>query len=197
MKSRTPSRRPEPADAETDDAILMRAGAGDYSAWPTLVARHLPAIVSLAWYKLGDRAEAEDVAQETFIRLMKKAETWQEDGAQLKTWLYRVALNLCIDRHRVRKHLPMDRVTGDAEASEVFDRMDDDLDRTRIVRRCLAELPERQQSALALVYYQGLSNREAADLLEVSVEAVESLLSRGRRTLKDKLTEFRLDGVGE
>jgi len=73
----------------TDDELVRRAAAGDQSAWAELSGRHLASVVSFAWYRLGDRVEVEDIAQETLLRFAKKALTWEPDGAKVRTWLYR------------------------------------------------------------------------------------------------------------
>jgi len=86
----------------TDDELVRRAASGDQSAWAALADRHLASVVSFAWYRLGDRVEAEDIAQETLLRFAKKALTWEPDGAKVRTWLYRVASNLVIDRQRAQ-----------------------------------------------------------------------------------------------
>ena len=178
-----------------DNVLIAQAGAGDHAAWAALVGRYLGPITGYAWRMLGDQGEAEDIAQETFLRLMGKAAAWDAGGdATLKTWLYRVAINLCTDRRR--KHMPvlMDELPelpdGGARA------VDERHDRARVVREALGRLPERQRAVLALVYYQGLSNGEAAEMLKVSVEAVESLLSRGRRALRAALIPLREELLG-
>lgn len=176
-----------------DPGRIARAAAGDAGAWAALVRRHLPAVTRCAAYMLGDPAEAEDVAQDTFLRLHRKLSTWEggEDG--LSSWLHRVAVNLSIDRHRAPA-----RPISLADAGEVAQPagLDGPLDRKRHVERALAELPERQRAALILVHYQGLSGREAAAALDVSVEALESLLARGRRTLRNTLAPVRADLLG-
>ena len=178
-----------------DNVLIAQAGAGDRAAWAALVGRYLGPITGYAWHMLGDRGEAEDIAQETFLRLMGKAVAWDAEGdATLRTWLYRVAINLCTDRRR--KHMPVlmdelpDLPDGGARA------VDEGYDRTRVVRDALGRLPERQRAVLALVYYQGLSNGEAAEMLKTSVEAVESLLSRGRRALRAALIPLRDELLG-
>ena len=186
---------PDPAPRIPDDALVARAAVGDHAAWGELVERHLSPIMACAWYMLSDRTEAEDVAQDTFIRLHGKIATWRPGGAELKTWLHRVAVNLCIDRQRARR-----RFTDD-EPPELADGADEDslgsaLDRRRTTQRALASLPERQRAAITLVYYQGLSNREAAMVLGLSVDAVESLLARARRSLRRQLEPILTDMLG-
>lgn len=189
-------RRGDPSDRDTDDALIRRVASGDAAAWPALVDRHLSSIVGHAWYMLGERAEAEDVAQESFVRLMAKSGTWEPGGPKLRTWLYRVATNLCIDRQRARRTVSLDGM-ADAENRLVDDRSPDgDIDRRHMVRLALEALPEKQRQAMILIYYQGFSNREAAELMDASVEAVESLLSRARRTLRRDLEADRNDLLG-
>lgn len=185
------------AGAVGDNELILRAAAGDRAAWGALVDRYLAPVASHAWYMLGDRAEAEDVAQETFERLMGKVAAWDPAGdAGLKTWLYRVAINLCIDRTRKRRPVPMDTLPEPQTSQAPGTDPDTAIDRTRAVYEALSRLPDRQRAVMALVYYQGFSNREAADLMSLSVEAVESLLSRARRALRATLAPLREDLMG-
>ncbi|MSO64277.1 MAG: RNA polymerase sigma factor [Alphaproteobacteria bacterium] len=199
------ARRPDPivqpsANEATasDDELVRRVADGDASAWSKLIDRHAGAMVRVAACVLGDHAEAEDVAQEAFVRLMAKAGDWAPDGAPLKTWLYRVTINLCIDRTRARRTTPLDDLADflgdDRQAPAVIER---NLALRTSVREALAGLPQRQRMALVLVHYEGLSNREAAGLLELSVDALESLLSRGRRRLKEELADLADELLGE
>jgi RNA polymerase sigma-70 factor (ECF subfamily) len=185
---------PQPA-APGDDYLIAAAAAGDKSAWTALVGRYLGQITGHAWYMLGDPREAEDVAQEAFIRLLAKAPDWEPGGAKLKTWLHRVVVNLCIDRKRKQLPLPVAELpeAGDGGA-EAADR---GLDLKRSVRAALDELSPRQRAAVVLTYYQGFSNREAAALLGISDEAVESLLARGRRALRASLKDLKRDLIGD
>jgi RNA polymerase sigma-70 factor (ECF subfamily) len=182
---------------DADDALVARVAGGDGRAWQAIVDRHAQSILSSAWYMLGDRAEAEDVAQETFIRLMGKAGSWQAGGPKLRTWLYRVAANLCIDRKRQRRTEPLDTVAERPDPTTDPGAVGHTIDVTRAVSRAMAELPERQRMAVSLVHFQGLSNIEAAEALEISVDALESLLARARRTLRGTLQPARQDLLGE
>ncbi|NNE85640.1 MAG: sigma-70 family RNA polymerase sigma factor [Sphingomonadaceae bacterium] len=188
--SRFPESRHTPA---ADPGRIARAAAGDAGAWSALVNRHLPAVTRCAAYMLGDHTEAEDVAQDTFVRLHRKLDSWEggEDG--LSSWLHRVAVNLSIDRKRAPA-----RPVSLVEIGDVSEPagLDGPLDRKRHVEAALAGLPDRQRAALVLVHYQGLSGREAASALEISVEALESLLARARRTLRNTLAPVRADLLG-
>lgn len=169
---------------------IARAASGDRSAQAALVHRHMPRAYALARRMLRDDAEAEDVTQEAFLRAWKAMPDWQP-RARFSTWLHRVVLNLCYDR--LRKH----RETLMAEPPERVDpapKPDEAVEQTQRMAHLSAAidaLPERQRAALSLCALDGRSNIEAAEIMEVSVEALESLLARARRTLKTKLKPVR------
>ena len=180
----------------TDDELVRRAAAGDQSAWASLADRHLSSVVSFAWYRLGDRVEAEDIAQETLLRFAKKALTWEPDGAKVRTWLYRVASNLVIDRQRARKpHSPLEDIE-DTSIIDIQPHLDGKLDARRVVHKALIALPARQQVVLILVYYQGYTVKEAAEMLAVSEHAAESLLARARKSMRTAPEPNREDLIG-
>jgi RNA polymerase sigma-70 factor (ECF subfamily) len=169
---------------------IERAAAGDPAAVRFLVNRHSAGVLGLATRMLGDRSEAEDVTQETFLRAWKALPSW-EPRAKLSTWLHRVALNLCYDRLRKRKEslpgeLP-DRADTRLTPHDAFDQ----AQRVKAIEGAIAALPDRQGAALTLCALQGHSQAEAAEILEISVEALESLLARARRTLRAQLLEGR------
>ncbi len=178
---------------DPDEDLVVRVGAGDSRAAAELVRRHLPRMVGLARRMLGDAAEAEDVAQEVFLRVWRHAAAWKPGQAKFETWMHRVAMNLCLDRLR-RKVRDGGEVTPempDLRASAT--RALDDRQRRDRVREALQALPERQRAALVLCYYQDRTNIEAAEIVGVSVDALESLLSRARRSLKTALAAERAD----
>jgi RNA polymerase sigma-70 factor (ECF subfamily) len=174
-----------------DDALLASSGEGDQRAFQTLVVRHLARALSLARRMTGNVAEAEDVAQEAFLRAWQKAPDWRVGEARFSTWLYRVVVNLCLDRKRRKPMAPLE-AAGDpldpAPSAEL--RLAEDQ-RAQIVATALAALPDRQRAALVLSYYEGVSNVEAAETLGVSVSALESLLVRARKTLRAELERHR------
>jgi RNA polymerase sigma-70 factor (ECF subfamily) len=182
---------------DPDEELVRQAGAGDARAAEALVRRHLRRMVGLARRMLGDPMEAEDVAQEVFLRVWKEAPRWRPGQARFETWMHRVALNLCYDRLRRRREIP------DAEAgmttpdpapsapAQIFAR-----ERAVRVRDAMSKLPERQRAAITLCHFQELTNIEAARALDVSVEALESLLARARRALKASLSDMAQDLMG-
>lgn len=170
----------------SDPDQLRRAAAGERAAVAALVKSATPAILALATRMLADRMEAEDVTQETFLRAWKVLPSWQP-GADFSTWLHRVALNLCYDRLRRRRHTVADGIAEIADAAPGPHERLDQAQRINAVELAISRLPERQAAALVLCAIQGFSQVRAAEILEVSVEALESLLARARRTLKAQL----------
>ncbi|TPJ44759.1 RNA polymerase sigma factor [Mesorhizobium sp. B2-5-4] len=171
--------------ADPDEELVRRVGAGDPAAVQALVARKLPRILSLAVRMLGDAAEAEDVAQETFVRIWRHASKWRRGNARFDTWVHRVTLNLCYDRLRRRRELVTDEMPDIVDPAPLPDSHPGEEGHR--VERALQAIAPRQREAIILVYYQEMSNIEAAATLEISVDALESLLSRGRRSLQTML----------
>ena len=175
---------------DPDFDLVVRAGQGDQSAVQVLVARKLPRVMALAGRMLGDAAEAEDVAQETFLRAWKHAPSWSAGPARFDTWLHRVALNLCYDRLRRRREQPTAEPPEQVDTGPAPDRGLLAADVSRRVQAALQALPERQREAVVLCHFQDLGNIAAAQVMEISVEALESLLGRGRRALRAALADM-------
>lgn len=177
---------------DPDEELLTRVAAGDPAAVRALVARKLPRLLSLAGRMLGDAPEAEDVAQETFLRVWKQAPKWRPGGsARFDTWMHRVALNLCYDRLRRRREIATDQPPERPDEGPGPERGLEATDTGRRVTLALQALPERQREAIVLCHYQELGNIEAAAVMGVSVEALESLLGRGRRALRAALADLK------
>lgn len=175
------------SERDPDAELLAGVGRQEPAAVRTLVARKLPGLLALATRMLGDRMEAEDVAQEAFMRIWKQAPRWREGEARFDTWLHRVALNLCYDRLRAHREEPADELPDTDDPAAAPDMQLEAQSRDARVRDALAALPARQREALVLSYYQELSNIEAAALMGITVEALESLLARARRSLRAQL----------
>jgi RNA polymerase sigma factor (sigma-70 family) len=175
--------------AEAEAALLAAFADGDGRAATRLTDALAPRIFGLAMRMLNDRAEAEDVTQEAMLRLWRIAPRWQPGEARVSTWLYQVALNLCRDRLRRTRGrvVDLDAIPEPADAAPtVVARLQEDS-RARALHRALATLPDRQRQAVVLRHLEELSNPEIAAIMEISVEAVESLTARGKRALAAEL----------
>ncbi|WP_242197444.1 MULTISPECIES: RNA polymerase sigma factor [unclassified Pseudomonas] len=178
-------------DTDPDVELLARISNNEPAAVNEMVTRKLPRLLALASRILGDADEAKDVAQESFLRIWRQAANWRPGEARFDTWLHRVALNLCHDRLRRRKERPLneDEVLELADSAPSPDEQLETADRSARMAAASATLPERQREAIVLQYYQELSNIDAAALMNISVEALESLLSRARRQLRSHLAD--------
>lgn len=173
--------------AESDQVLMERVVAGDHPAFQVLARRHFGRILILADRMMGRRAEAEEIAQETFLRLWRHADRWQPARGRFESWLYRITVNLCLDRLRRPADLPLDTAVELPDGGEdVVKRLEAD-ERSRLIASAVAALPARQRAALVLCYYEEQSNAQAAAILSVSVSAVEALLVRARRSLREQL----------
>lgn len=181
--------------AAEDAALLASYGAGDLAAARVLADRHLGRVLHFARRLLGDAAEAEDVAQEAMLRLWQQAPRWRDGEARVSTWLYRVTANLCTDRLRRRRMVALDAAAEPADPAPGALAALMAADRAAALEAALAHLPPRQRQAVVLRHLEGLGNPEIAQVMDIGVEAVESLIARGRRALTARLTPRR-DALG-
>ncbi|HXE87002.1 MAG TPA: sigma-70 family RNA polymerase sigma factor [Hyphomicrobiaceae bacterium] len=184
-----PAKQAGPDEAEDEAALVARVAAGEAPAFRALVDRHLPTVLAIARRMLRDDAEAEDVAQETLLRLWRNAARLELGEGGVRPWLRRVAANLCIDRVRAQRNTSLgDALPEEVEpASQMTTLVERELGRR--VDAALKALPERQRLALTLFHYEGMSQIEVGEAMGISDEAVESLLARARRALKALLKD--------
>ena len=173
---------------------------GDADAARDLTGRLAPRAFGVALRVLGDRGEAEDVAQEAMMRLWRMAPDWHPGQARVSTWLYRVVMNLCLDIKR-RKRGGMAALDDVAEpvdpGASAVERMQDGARRDAL-QDALMTLPERQRQAVVLRHIEELTNPEIAGIMEISARAVESLTARGKRALATALAGRRAElGYGD
>ena len=179
-------------DRNDDDATLIAASAnGDSAAYRILVERHLTWVLGIAVHMLHDESEAEDVTQETMLRLWRRASTLTIGANGIRPWLRRVVSNLCLDRIRALSAKPTinsdtlpERGVG-AEQLQVLD----EQELSKRVAMALQQLPDRQRLALVLFHFDGLRQNDIADVMSLSQDAVESLIARARRKLKQLLKD--------
>ncbi|MDA8231375.1 MAG: RNA polymerase sigma factor [Magnetospirillum sp.] len=184
---------PPPISALADEELLDRIRADDAEAYRTLVERHIDRAYALALRILKNPADADDVTQDAFVKAWVHRQNWQSGRAKFGTWLYRVIVNRCIDLQRLPKNEWLDDMPEPIDGAEdsvtsihkrqVFGRLEDALER----------LTSQQRVAVILSYYEDLSNGEIAEVMGASVTAVESLLKRGRQSLRDFLRRNEKD----
>jgi len=187
----------------SDIDLMLAVQAGDEGAFRALVDRHRNAIVNLAWRYLGNRTDAEDLAQEVFLKVYRARRRYRPD-AKFTTWLYRVAVNASLNEVRNRKNrATFGAVTlgGGDEGARGLDPAGDPangapdaaLERAELrerVRAAVGELPDRQRMALLLNKFHGLGYQELSDALGLSIPAVKSLLVRARENVRRALEPY-------
>jgi RNA polymerase sigma-70 factor (ECF subfamily) len=171
-----------------DESLICQIQDGRHEAFVEIVNRHSKRYYGVAYRLLFSRNDAEDVVQQAFLKLWEKRLFWnQKKGAKFTTWFYRVVVNLCLDHKRKKKPMPL------CENMEFVDEHDgqeillDEKRKQALLDRFIQELPERQQLALTLCFYEGLSNQEAADIIGIKLKALQSLIMRAKTTLKERL----------
>ena len=177
-----------------DEALVVLYANGDPDAARLLARRLLPRILGYAGRIMADSTEAEDIAQEAMLRLWRAAPDWRQGEAKVSTWIYRVVTNLCTDRLRARRRRQTDALDLVAEPEDGRPGVVASLieaDRMAALTAALASLPDRQRQAVVLRHIEGLTNPEIAEVLQIGVEAVESLTARGKRALTAALAGQR------
>lgn len=177
----------------SDEALLVLYANGDPWAARALTLRLAPRLLGFAARMLADRTEAEDVTQEAMLRLWRMAPDWRQGGTGVSTWLYRVASNLCLDRLRKSRPRGLEDVAEPEDAAPGVVARLIEADRMQALDRALAALPDRQRQAVVLRHIEGLTNPEIAAVMDIGVEAVESLVARGKKGLAALLSGQRAE----
>lgn len=178
------------ADNEPDESLMARIQKGDHRAFAALVRRHSDKFYGLAYRMTGHVEEAEDIVQEAFLKLWNKPKAWSaKKGAKFTTWFYQVVTNTALDALRKKKsHSGSDVLEHIEDSKDSAEERVIKTEKEDLIEAAIHTLPERQKAALTLCFYEGVSNAEAAEILDVSVKALESLLSRAKAALRDDLT---------
>lgn len=187
-------------ETQSDEALMARVARGRQDAFEYLLSRYEDAVVTFCYAFVGSRETAEDLAQETFLRVYRSAPRYKP-LAKFTTWLYRIAANLCINeihKCKLRRAISLDEPMGpDADGTRVVERIAspeaqplsevEKREAHALVEKAIARLPEDQRATLVLVEYHHLSYREISDILGVTVSAIKMRVKRARETLRDML----------
>lgn len=182
-------------DIDQDDFLLRLTAQGNMEAYRKLVGRYMHYCVRFAERMLGNRHDAEDVAQEVCLKIWKEAGKWQGQ-AKFSTWLYRVMFNACIDYKRKVIPLP---VGGSVDAENTSLNPEEALEEKQRIQKvihALRNLPDRQRAALVLSYYEGIKNEQAAEIMGTELGAFQQLIFRARQSLKTELLENVMEETG-
>jgi RNA polymerase sigma-70 factor (ECF subfamily) len=190
-----PDSAPIAADVvyDEDSELLDRLAAGDEVAFRALVERHIDRAYAIALRIVGNAADAEDVVQDTMLKIWSHRGRWQHGRAKFSTWLYRVISNRCIDLRRKPRNENVETVPevadGQPGAVEIIERNE----LNGMLELAMQRLPEQQRIAVIFSYHESMSNGEIAEVMDTTVAAVESLLKRGRQQLRQLLRKHERD----
>lgn len=184
---------------DTNTNLLQRFQNGDESAFREIVEQHKLSVLNLCYRFVGNKEDAEDIAQDVFIRILKAAPRYKPE-ASLSTWIYRITVNVCLNFQRRKKILNFFSLNHEYESGQTAgdrlpeliseDQPDSDLEKQelqQLVQDAIQSLPENQQTVILLHRFEGLSYQEIADVLDTTVSAVESRLHRAKLNLQKKL----------
>lgn len=175
------------AGTDPDADLIERIALGDKAAFSDLMSRHLSSIVALATHILGDRFAAEDVAQTVFLKTWQMIPRWQSGNARLLTWMRKVATNQCLDILRAKRDIYSDNLPEREDQAPSAQDYLENQDHAAQLREAMLNLPDRQRLALSLSYFQYVSQKEGAEIMDISEGAYESLLVRARKSLHNML----------
>ena len=195
------------AQDDPDAALMLRVKRGDLDAFEALVDKYKQPIVNLMFRMVHDLEEAEDLAQNVFVRVYQSAPRY-EVSAKFSTWLFTIARHLSLNEIRRRSRHPAESIDANLNDSEdAAPRQFQDVrtfsppesflhgELEEKIQEALAALPEKQRLAIVLCRQDELSYEEIARVLDCSVSATKSLIHRGRETLKEKLKPYLQTGV--
>jgi RNA polymerase sigma-70 factor (ECF subfamily) len=177
-----------------DESLICRIQEGSHEAFATVVDRHSNRFYRIAYRLVSSKDDTEDIVQEAFLKLWDRPNLWDSGkGAKFTTWFYRVVINLCLDHRKKKKLINLSEDIEFADENPGPDVLFDEHQKQALLEQLIYELPERQQLAINLCFYEGLSNNEAAQIIGVKVKALQSLVMRAKTTLKYKVKRY-LDG---
>jgi RNA polymerase sigma-70 factor (ECF subfamily) len=177
-----------------DKSLMCQIQEGSHEAFATLVDRHSNRFYRIAYRLVSSKDDAEDIVQDAFLKLWNRPNLWDPGkGAKFTTWFYRVVINMCLDHRKKKKLINLSEDIELADENPGPDVLFDEHQEQVLLEQFIYELPERQQLAINLCFYEGLSNNEAAQIIGVTVKALQSLVMRAKTTLKYKVKRY-LDG---
>jgi RNA polymerase sigma-70 factor (ECF subfamily) len=173
-----------------DGSLIKLIQEGNHEAFTELVHRHTQRFYRIAYRMLFNRDDSEDIVQEAFTKLLVNPHVWKQNrGTKFTTWFYKVVTNLCLDHKRKKKPFPIPEDMQLVDKQPGQEVLLNEKQRQELLDQFIRELPERQQLALNLCFYEGLSNKEAAEIIGVKVKALQSLIMRAKLTLKEKVRQ--------
>ena len=179
---------------DPDVELIQQVAGGDENAYEHLVKKYQHAVFNTIYRYIGDYDDLEDVAQEVFVKVWRNAQKFK-GRSKFSTWFYRITVNQCLNYRSKHKKRPvsLDELTEKEKVpkSLIVEVDYEKRQKAEIVRKAVNELPERQRIALILSKFEEKSYKEIAEIMGISISAVESLIFRAKEFLKKKLLPMR------
>jgi RNA polymerase sigma-70 factor, ECF subfamily len=178
-----------------DESLICQIQEGSHEAFAIIINRHSNRFYRIAYRFVSSKDDAEDIVQEAFLKLWNRPNLWNPGkGAKFTTWFYRVVINLCFDHRKRKKLIKLSEDIEFADENPGPDVLYDVHQKQALLERLIHELPKRQQLAVNLCFYEGVSNNEAAQIIGVKVKALQSLVMRAKTTLKHNVKRYLAGG---
>ncbi|NCO04217.1 MAG: sigma-70 family RNA polymerase sigma factor [Alphaproteobacteria bacterium] len=176
-------------NAQSDEALMQRIQQHDNYAFSILVRRHSDLFYRAAYKMVQNKEEAEDIVQLCFLKIWDRPHIWKEGkGASFKTWFYRVVINQCRDQFKkTKRHVYSDQMESVIDEKEQGDITLIHNEKQSALEKAIMQLPEKQKLAITLCFDEGITNKEAAQIIGVKLKALESLLMRAKENIKNDL----------
>ena len=178
-------------ESPDDEYLLRQIQEGDSTAFTTLVKKYSAKYYNLAFRYMISRESAEDVVQMAFLKLFENPSIWNpKRGVKFTTWFYRIVVNLCLDSKKKYREIQLPEIfeISDGRSNQEEEKLAQETQ--TLLATEISSLPDRQKTALILCFYENMSHKEAAEILVISVKALESLLMRAKETLKIKMKDY-------
>jgi len=176
-----------------DESLMERVITRDHQAFSILVDRHSSRYYGAAYKIVMNKADAEDIVQAAFLKIWERPQIWQSHkGAKFQTWFYKIVINQCFDfKRKLKKMMPLigeEFIPSNDQNAEavIAQTQESDLKNTAL-NDAIARLPKNQKIAIALCYEEGLKQKDAAQVMDISIKAFESLLGRAKASIKTNL----------
>ena len=184
----------------SDSDLIPLIAEGNHNAFAEIVNRHTDRFFALAFRTLQNKSDAEDVVQASFIKLWQKPQSWNSSKSQFTTWFYRVVVNACHDhRRKYKRELDVDDTVVELAVEPVvseqitLEEQQHEMWQRKCLEVAISKLPASQKDAINLVVYSALPQKQAAEIMNVSLKALESLLVRAKRSMAKTVNELNLD----
>lgn len=172
----------------SDEQLIELITEGNHTAFTELVTRYTNKFYSVSYRILGNKDDAEDMVQDAFLKIWNEPDLWDKNQkTKFTTWFYRVLINQCLDYKRKKSYRNHDEFEESKKGNRSTGKIMEQLSTSELVNRCILELPEKQQLALNLCYYENMTRAEAGEIMDLTPKGVQSLVTRAKDKLKQKL----------